>query len=29
MAIYEALRGDIVGYDDNESSLVPNTESHQ
>jgi flotillin len=28
MAIFEALRGEIVEYDDN-SSLVPNTEPHQ
>jgi flotillin len=29
MAIFEALRGEIVEYDDDTSSLVPNTESHQ
>jgi flotillin len=29
MAIFEALRGEIVEYDDDKSSLVPNTEPHQ
>src|ERR1700734_4130187 len=29
MAIFEALRGEIVEYDDDKGSLVPNGESHQ